>query len=41
MLPDWNVGLNYRLCEWVENRHWIYEASIPDEWVEVGRLHAA
>ncbi|MCX8053826.1 MAG: hypothetical protein N3B12_08455, partial [Armatimonadetes bacterium] len=33
ILPDWNVGLNYRLCEWVENRQWIYEVAIPDEWV--------
>lgn len=42
LLPDWNVGLNYRLCEWVENRHWIYETVIPREWVEPGktiRLH--
>ena len=33
LLPDWNVGLSYRLCEWVENRHWIYEVAIPDEWI--------
>lgn len=42
-VPDWNVGLNSRLCEWVENRHWIYEAEIPDEWPQAGgraRLHA-
>lgn len=37
ILPDWNVGLNYRDCEWVENRHWIYETRIPDEWVEPGK----
>ncbi|MCE5199977.1 MAG: glycoside hydrolase family 2 TIM barrel-domain containing protein [Armatimonadota bacterium] len=36
ILPDWNIGLNYRLCEWVENRHWIYEAKIPDNWIETG-----
>jgi len=29
LLPDWNVGLNARLCEWVENRHWIFEAELP------------
>ncbi|HEY8966514.1 MAG TPA: glycoside hydrolase family 2 TIM barrel-domain containing protein [Candidatus Methylacidiphilales bacterium] len=29
LLPDWNVGLNSRLCEWVENRHWIFETSLP------------
>ena len=37
VLPDWNAGLNYRLCEWVENRHWIYEALIPDEWLDPGK----
>ncbi|MGB9587782.1 MAG: glycosyl hydrolase 2 galactose-binding domain-containing protein, partial [Armatimonadota bacterium] len=37
LLPDWNIGLNYRECEWVENRHWIYETIIPDEWIEPGR----
>ena len=36
VLPDWNVGLNFRECEWVENRHWIYETLIPDEWIETG-----
>ncbi len=30
VLPDWNIGLNAKLCEWVENRHWIYEAELPD-----------
>ena len=34
LLPDWNKGLNARLCEWVENRHWIYEVKIPDEWLQ-------
>jgi|LSQX01.1.fsa_nt_gb beta-mannosidase len=34
LLPDWTVGLNYRACEWVENRHWVYEAALPDEWME-------
>lgn len=37
LLPDWNVGLNHRACEWVENRHWIYEATIPDEWLDAGK----
>lgn len=31
IIPDWNVGMNYRQCEWVENRHWIYETTLPDE----------
>lgn len=30
ILPDWNVGLNARLCEWVENRHWMYETRLPE-----------
>ena len=25
LLEDWNVGLNWRKCEWVENRHWLFE----------------
>jgi len=32
ILPDWNVKLNSRACEWVESRHWIYETKIPVEW---------
>ncbi len=36
-IPDWNVGLNARACEWVENRHWIYETVIPDGWLASGR----
>jgi beta-mannosidase len=42
-LPDWNVGLNARLCEWAENRHWVYEAVLPAEWMASGsefRLNA-
>lgn len=29
LLPDWTVGLRSRECEWVENRHWIFETSLP------------
>jgi len=36
LLPDWNVGLQARECEWVEHRHWVYEAALPDEWVQGG-----
>jgi beta-mannosidase len=36
-LPDWNMGENARNCEWVENRHWIYAAAIPDSWVRAGK----
>jgi len=37
LLPDWNIGLNARHCEWVENRHWIYETAVPDEWFAHGK----
>lgn len=37
VIPDWNMGLNFRECEWVENRHWIYETVIPDDWLEPGK----
>lgn len=39
LIPDWNVGLNYRECEWVENRHWVFETIIPDEWIESRKMH--
>lgn len=31
ILPDWNEGLNSLACEWVENRHWTFEAGLPAE----------
>lgn len=37
IIPDWNIGINYRQCEWIENRQWIYEAEMPDEWIEPGK----
>ena len=36
ILPDWNFPEVSRLCEWVENRQWIYETRIPDNWVADG-----
>lgn len=36
VIPDWNVGLEARACEWVENRHWVYTASLPDNWLPAG-----
>jgi len=38
LIPDWNKGLNARDCEWVENRHWIYEVKIPDAWFREGKI---
>lgn len=35
-LPDWAIGLNAAQCEWVENRHWVYEAVIPDGFLTDG-----
>jgi len=34
VLPDWNVGLNSRQCEWVEQRHWVFETELPASWTE-------
>ncbi len=36
IIEDWNVGLNARKIEWVENRDWIYQAELPDAWVGSG-----
>jgi len=36
IISDWNCGLNSRQCEWVENRHWVYETVLPDEWLQAG-----
>ena len=38
VLADWNIGLNYRQAEWVENRDWIYQTRIPDEWLCEAKL---
>ena len=34
IIQNWNENFNSRDCEWVENRHWVYETEIPDEWLE-------
>jgi beta-mannosidase len=36
VIKDWNVGLNAREIEWIENRDWVYQAALPDEWVGSG-----
>jgi beta-mannosidase len=33
LLPDWTIGQAARACEWVENRHWVYETALPDDWL--------
>ena len=35
-LPDWNVEMNSLACEWVENRHWVYHTTLPDDWFATG-----
>jgi beta-mannosidase len=35
VLPDWNQGMNSLQCEWVENRHWVFQTDVPDEWTAV------
>jgi beta-mannosidase len=42
VIPDWDVGLDIRQCEWVEHRHWIYRVEIPNDWLDSAktfRLH--
>lgn len=36
IIPDWNIGTNYRDIEWIENRHWLFFTDIPDELAEPG-----
>ena len=36
VIDDWNLGLNARGAEWVENRDWVYQTSIPDQWLQQG-----
>jgi beta-mannosidase len=39
LLPDWHLPDSARECEWVENRHWIYEVTLPNTWLEPGKTH--
>lgn len=39
LIPDPYHGLDAAACEWVENRHWIYETTIPGAWTD-GHPHA-
>lgn len=36
IIPDWNIGVNSRACEWVEHRHWIFETTVPAGWTAPG-----
>lgn len=39
LLPDWNVGLNWRECEWVENRWWVFETVLPDSYIKPSKTY--
>lgn len=32
-VKDWNVGVNSRDLEWIENREWLLTVMIPDGWI--------
>ncbi len=36
IISDWNIGNNNISSEWIENRHWLYVAKIPDAWISKG-----
>ncbi len=36
VIPDWRIGLNSRLCEWIEHREWQFSTEIPAGWVHNG-----
>ncbi|HEV7298440.1 MAG TPA: glycoside hydrolase family 2 TIM barrel-domain containing protein [Tepidisphaeraceae bacterium] len=43
VIPDWNVGLNSRACEWVEHRDWEFYTDIAADEIPIGEqavLHA-
>ncbi len=33
IINNWNIGLNNSSSEWIENRHWLITAKIPDSWI--------
>jgi beta-mannosidase len=37
IIEDWNIGLNHTKIEWIENRHWLIGAKVPDEWFRVNQ----
>jgi beta-mannosidase len=37
LIEDWNIGTNYKNCEWIENRHWIYFVNLSDEFIHIGK----
>lgn len=44
VIPDWNLQLQSRAAEWVENRIWVFATTLPRAWFESGanrRLYCA
>ncbi len=39
LLPDWNEGQQALACEWVENRHWIFQVRLPEDWLQPGHRY--
>lgn len=36
LIPDWNIGTNSVESEWVENRHWLFTTTLPDNFLAAG-----
>lgn len=34
IIPDWNYDINFRNCDWVENKHWIFTCNLPLNMLE-------
>jgi len=38
IIKDWNIGMNSRETQWVENNSWIYSVELPDEWIQENKI---
>jgi Beta-galactosidase/beta-glucuronidase len=36
LISDWNIGTNSIESEWVENRHWLFTTTLPDNFLANG-----
>jgi beta-mannosidase len=36
LISDWNMGTNSIESEWVENRHWLFTTTLPDNFFKAG-----
>ncbi len=39
IIKDWNVGFNYKECEWIENRHWIFTTEIEGKELDKSKKY--